>query len=107
VNGDSWLREIAGLIGAAVGFLAERLDRFGRRQGELVGRAEADKIWERIESADRDRVEDRAAQAALVEQVRGLERRLEEMAPDVKASAQSSAATAAAVKELLKELRPR
>lgn len=87
--------------------LAERLDRFDRRRGELIGRAEADKLWERIESADRDRAEDRAAQAALVEQVRGLERRIEEMAPDVKASAQTSAATGAAVNELLKELRRR
>ena len=87
--------------------VAERLDRFDRRQGELIGRAEADKLWERIESADRDRAEDRAAQAALVEQVRGLERRIEEMAPDVKASAQTSAATGAAVNELLKELRRR
>lgn len=73
--------------------LAERLDRFDRRQGELIGRAEADKIRERIETAERDRAEDRAAQAALVEQVRGLERRIEEMAPDVEASAQASAVT--------------
>lgn len=87
--------------------LGNRLEREQRRRGELVGRAEGDKLWERVEAQDRARADDRVQQASLAEQVRSVERRIEELAPDVKASVQAANATAAAVEELIRELRKR